>query len=67
MNSLIQAFLNQLILFIITAVMHVYYFYMGRTENINPLNNKADLLLFIIVWFILGTYVTWKFNLGIFA
>lgn len=67
MNTLIQAFLNQLALFAIMAVMHICYYYQGETENLNPLKSKFDLIIFLVIWFGLGTYFTWKFNYGIFA
>lgn len=67
MNSIIQAFFNQLILFVLSAALHICCYYQGRVENLNPLNTKQDLFLFIVIWFGLGTYFTWKFSYGIFA
>jgi len=67
MNALIQAFLNQLAGFALMAILHVCYFYQGSTEHLNPLKSKVDLILFIVIWFGLGTYFTWLFNWGVFA
>jgi len=67
MNPILQAFVNQVILFAITAVLHVCYYYQGKAESLNPFNSKVDLLLFLLAWFGLGTYLTWKFNWGVFA
>lgn len=67
MNALIQAFLNQLILFAFAAAMHFFSFQQGKVEKLNPFTDKATLILFIVIWFGFGTYFTWKFNYGIFA
>lgn len=67
MNAIIQAFLNQIALFTLMAVLHICYFYQGKVEHLNPLKSKVDLILFIVIWFGVGTYLTFKFNWGIWA
>lgn len=72
MNAIIQAFLNQLILFALMATTYICSHYQQKAEyrkqeSLYPFHNKVDLIAFIVIWFGIGTYLTWKFNYGIFA